>query len=49
LAPPKNPWLEIAGKYQDDHNWEEYQAAIASERQSAKEIEGIWPEGNGAK
>jgi hypothetical protein len=49
LAPPKNPWLEIAGKYQDDPNWEEYQAAIASERQSANEIEGIWLEGDDAE
>jgi hypothetical protein len=49
LAPPKNPWLEIAGKYQDDPNWEEYQAAIASERQAANEIEGIWLEGDGAE
>jgi hypothetical protein len=35
LAPTKNPWLAIAGKYQEDPNWEEYQAAIAEARQTA--------------
>jgi hypothetical protein len=46
LAPTENPWLAIAGKYQDDPNWDEYQAAIAEARQTANEIEGIWPEGD---
>jgi hypothetical protein len=41
LAPVNNPWLEIAGKYQDDPNWDEYQAAIAADRQAANESEGI--------
>ena len=44
LVQSKNPWLEIAGKYQDDPNWEEYQTAITSARQAANEIEGIWLE-----
>jgi hypothetical protein len=46
LAPAKNPWLEIAGKYQDDPNWEEYQTAIAEARQAANALEGIEPEGD---
>jgi hypothetical protein len=46
LAPAKNPWLAIAGKYQDDPNWEEYQTAIAEARQAANEIEGIDLEGD---
>ncbi|PSB56829.1 hypothetical protein [Chamaesiphon polymorphus] len=41
LAPTNNPWLAIAGKYQDDPNWDEYQAAIAAARQAANESEGI--------
>jgi hypothetical protein len=47
LAQSKNPWLAIAGKYQDDPNWEEYQTAIATARQAANEIENIWPEREG--
>jgi hypothetical protein len=46
LAPVKNPWLAIAGKYQDDPNWEEYQTAIAEARQAANAIEGIELEGD---
>ena len=46
LVQAKNPWLEIAGKYQDDPNWDEYQAAIAEARQAASEREGIWLEGD---
>jgi hypothetical protein len=34
LAQAKNPWLAIAGKYQDDPNWDEYQAAIEEARQA---------------
>jgi hypothetical protein len=34
LGQAKNPWLEIAGKYQDDPNWEEYQTAIREARQA---------------
>jgi hypothetical protein len=49
LVPAKNPWLEIAGKYQDDPNWDEYQAAIAEARQAANQSEGIWLEGDTAK
>jgi hypothetical protein len=49
LVQSKNPWLEIAGKYQDDPNWEEYQTAIASARQAANEIEGIWLERDAVK
>ena len=49
LVPAKNPWLEIAGKYQDDPNWDEYQAAIAEARQAANENEGIWIEGDTAQ
>jgi hypothetical protein len=49
LAPSENPWLAIAGKYQDDPNWDEYQAAIAEARQTANEIEGIWLEGDADK
>jgi hypothetical protein len=41
LAPVNNPWLAIAGKYQDDPNWDEYQAAIAAARQAANKSEGI--------
>jgi hypothetical protein len=41
LVPAKNPWLAIAGKYQDDPNWEEYETAIATARQAANKIEGI--------
>jgi hypothetical protein len=46
FVPAKNPWLEIAGKYQDDPNWDEYQTAIAAARQAANESEGIWLEGD---
>lgn len=46
LTPVNNPWLAIAGKYQDDPNWDEYQAAIAAARQAANENEGIWLEGD---
>jgi hypothetical protein len=46
LVKAKNPWLEIAGKYKDDPNWEEYQTAIAAARQAANESEGIWLEGD---
>jgi hypothetical protein len=46
LAQVENPWLAIAGKYQDDPNWDEYQAAIAEARQTANAIEGIRPEGD---
>jgi hypothetical protein len=46
LVQAKNPWLAIAGKYQDDPNWEEYQTAIAEARQAANEIEGIELEGD---
>lgn len=46
LAPTKNPWMAIAGKYQDDPNWDEYQVAIAAARQAANEREGIWLEGD---
>jgi hypothetical protein len=46
LAQAKHPWLEIAGKYQDNPNWEEYQKAIAEARQAANEIEGIELEGD---
>lgn len=49
LVQAKNPWLEIAGKYQDDPNWDEYQAAIAEARQAANESEGIWLEGDTAQ
>ncbi|PSB56103.1 hypothetical protein [Chamaesiphon polymorphus] len=42
LASVKNPWLAIAGKYQDDPNWGEYQVAIAEARQVASENEEIW-------
>jgi hypothetical protein len=49
LVLTKNPWLEIAGKYQDDPNWDEYQAAIAEARQAANESEGIWLEGDTAQ
>jgi hypothetical protein len=46
LTEAKNPWLAIAGKYQDDPNWDEYQTAIESARQTANEIEGIWLDGD---
>jgi hypothetical protein len=49
LVPTKNPWLAIAGKYQDDPNWEEYQTAITEARQVANEIEGIELEGDTVK
>jgi predicted RNase H-like HicB family nuclease len=49
LAQAESPWLAIAGKYQDDPNWDEYQAAIAAARQTANEIEGIWLEGDAVK
>jgi hypothetical protein len=42
----KNPWLAIAGKYADDPNWEEYQAAIAANRQAVNTAEGISPDGD---
>jgi hypothetical protein len=45
LVQAKNPWLEIAGKYQDDPNWEEYQTAIAAARQAANESEANESEG----
>jgi hypothetical protein len=45
----KNPWLEIAGKYQDDPTWEEYQTAITEARQAANESEGIWLEGDAVR
>jgi hypothetical protein len=37
LVQAKNPWLAIAGKYQDDPNWEKYQTAIATARHAANE------------
>jgi hypothetical protein len=49
LTQGENPWLAIAGKYQDDPNWDEYQAAIKEARQTANEIEGIWLEGDAAQ
>jgi hypothetical protein len=49
LVQAKNPWLEIAGKYQDDPNWDEYQTAIAAARQAANQSEGIWLEGDAAQ
>ena len=49
LVQAKNPWLDLAGKYQDDPNWEEYQTAIAAARQAANESEGIWLEGDSAQ
>jgi hypothetical protein len=49
LTEAKNPWLAIAGKYQDDPNWDEYQAAITSARQTTNEIEGIWLDGDVAE
>jgi hypothetical protein len=49
LAQTQNPWLTIAGKYQDDPNWEEYQAAIIAARQVANEVEGIHLEGDVAE
>jgi predicted RNase H-like HicB family nuclease len=49
LTAAKNPWLAIAGKYQDDPNWDEYQAAIAEARQATNEVEGIWLEGDTVK
>jgi hypothetical protein len=42
----KNPWLAIAGKYADDPNWEEYQAAIAANRKAVNTAEGICPDGD---
>jgi hypothetical protein len=45
LAPTKNPWLAIAGKYQDDPNWEEYQTAIVTARQAANALQSIELEG----
>jgi predicted RNase H-like HicB family nuclease len=35
LMPVENPWFAIAGKYADDPNWDEYQAAIAEARREA--------------
>ncbi len=49
LVQAKNPWLAIAGKYQDDPNWDVYQTAIATARQAANESEGIWLEGDTAR
>jgi hypothetical protein len=49
LVQAKNPWLAIAGKYQDDPNWDVYQTAIATARQAANESEGIGLEGDTAK
>jgi hypothetical protein len=49
LAPSKNPWLEIAGKYQDDPNWEEYQTAIVTARQAANALQNIELEGEPEK
>ncbi len=49
LAQSKNPWLAIAGKYQDDPNWDEYQAAIEAARQTANAVESILLEGDAAK
>jgi hypothetical protein len=49
LAQSENPWLAIAGKYQDDPNWDEYQAAIAEARQTANAIEDMWLEGDSAQ
>ncbi len=44
----QNPWLAIAGKYADDPNWDDYQAAIEAGRQSANEAEGLYSEGETA-
>jgi hypothetical protein len=49
LVQSKNPWLAIAGKYQDDQNWDEYQTAITADRQTANESEGICLEGEPEK
>jgi hypothetical protein len=45
LTQGDNPWLAIAGKYADDPNWDDYQAAIAAARQAANVAEGICLEG----
>jgi hypothetical protein len=45
VSTTNNPWLAIAGKYQDDPNWDEYQAAVAAARQAANESEGICLDG----
>jgi hypothetical protein len=49
LVQVANPWVEIAEKYQDDPNWDEYQAGIAEARQAANKSEGIWLEGDTAQ
>jgi hypothetical protein len=49
LVQAKNPWLGIAGKYQADPNWEEYQTAIATARQAANALEDIELEGEPEK
>jgi hypothetical protein len=41
LTQADSSWLRIAGKYADDPNWDEYQAAIAVARQAANAAEGI--------
>jgi predicted RNase H-like HicB family nuclease len=45
VMPIKNPWLAIAGKYADDPNWDDYQAAIVEARREATVAEGIGLEG----
>jgi hypothetical protein len=41
LTQVENPWLAISGKYADDPNWEDYQAAIAQARREANVADGI--------
>jgi hypothetical protein len=42
LLPNKeHPWLKFAGMFEDDPDWEEFQAAIEENRRELDEMEGV--------
>lgn len=39
----ENPWLKLAGKYQDDPLWDDFQANMSAYRQELNEAEASQP------
>jgi len=39
--PEENPWVKFAGMFADDPDWNEFQAAIASNRRELDAMEGV--------
>jgi len=37
----EHPWLKFAGMFEDDPDWEEFQAAIEENRRELDEMEGV--------